>query len=589
MSGYPQARPTTVAQHPDEPWVDLLFKLIVGGVIAVLAAVLLPVVAVAVTVFVAIKLLRMPWWAFFVFFLVLFFVFISLDMSPVDSLSRVFRKLMRLMNGERALEFDLLMRKISKWWGLQFPEIVSVGGLLGSILVGLLPLPAPPWHPKAEQQKQRAIDVARRDALRSVRRAPEALRGVPVLGADIGGDLRSVVRRDARGRRWLAGPESLFAHPSLIVGQPGTGKTTTLLRIAYLASKVLGYRVFFLDGKGDVATQRDFVASMLTAGLEPDEIGAFPQGAFDGWRTSGSSEERYTQLLSRLLAVVRSTEPYYEDTTRHFIARALKEGDHLPTCSTELLARLDAVAAPLSGDRKERVLETQMRFEAFFDSFHGGLDGGWDFSDKRAAYVLLRGASQEREAGRLAEYLFECFKHFATETKPAFDKALLIVDEFPALQRDADVAGLLERLRSFGCSVVLSAQSFDGLGSERDRIVGSAQTLLLHRTPLADELVRVAGTIQASAVTTQIHLEAGMTGRGTTTQEHRFRVDPNDVRTLDRGEVVVISAGRAERGRIAPYLPGREAEDLAARVLASLTTRGGPQTTPPAGPAVVEH
>ena len=360
--------------------------------------------------------------------------------------------------------------------------------------------------------------------------------------------------------------------PSLVVGQPGTGKTTTLLRMAYLASKVLGYRVYFLDGKGDVSTQRDFVASMLAAGLEPDEIGAFPQAAFDGWTTSGSPEERYTQLLSGLLAVVRSTEPYYEDTTRHFIARALKEEDHLPSCSAELLSRLEVGASSLTGERKERALETQMRFEAFFDSFHGGLDGGWDFSDRRAAYVLLRGASQEREAGRVAEYLFECFKHFATETKPAFDKAMLIVDEFPALQRDAHIAGLLERLRSFGCSVVLSAQSFDGLGSERERIIGAAHTVMLHRTPLSDELVRVAGTIQAQAVTTQIHLEAGMTGRGTTTVEHRFRVDPNDVRTLDRGEVVMISAGQAERARIAELHPSPEMLDLASRLLGFLAT-----------------
>lgn len=211
-------------------------------------------------------------------------------------------------------------------------------------------------------------------------------------------------------------------------------------------------------------------------------------------------------------------------------------------------------------------------------ALHGGLDGSWGFEDRRAAYVLLPGASQEREAGRLAEYPFECFKHFATETKPSFERALLIVDEFPALQQDADVAGLLERLRSFGCSVVLSAQSFDGLGSERERIIGSAHTLLLHRTPLADELVRAAGTVQGQAATTQIHLEAGMTGRGTTTSEHRFRVDPNDVRTLDRGEIVMISAGRSERGRIAPMRPSPEDEDAASRFLGSLgpTVRARP-------------
>lgn len=585
MNGYPQPHPTQMARHPDEAWIDPLFKLIAGGVVAVIAAVLMPVLLVALATFVAIKLLRVPWWIFFSFFILMLTFFFILDMSPIESIARVFRKLMRTVNGSRPIEFDFLMHRMTKWWSLQLPEVVAVGGALGAILEGLLPLPAPPWHPKAEQQKVRAIDTARRDAIRAVRHAPDTVRGVPVLGADIGGDMRRVVKRDARGRRWLTGSQSFFAHPSLVVGQPGTGKTTTLLRIAYLAAKVLGSRVYFLDGKGDSGTQRDFVASMLQAGIEPDEIGAFPQAPFNGWKTSGSEQDRYTQLLSRLLAVVRSTEPYYEDTTRHFVATALKERNALPRSSNELVSRLNEITAPQSADRRERAIETVMRFEAFFDSFHGGLNGDWDFNDKRAAYILLRGASQEREAGRLAEYLFECFKHFATETKPSFDNALLIVDEFPALQRDADVAGLLERLRSFGCSVVLSAQSFDGLGCERERIIGAAHTVVLHRTPLADELVRVAGTIQAQAVTSQIHLDAGMTGRGTTTSEHRFRVDPNDIRTLDRGEVVMISAGLAERGRIAALRPKREEEDRAARLLGSLasTDKSPPPDATPSG------
>lgn len=41
---------------------------------------------------------------------------------------------------------------------------------------------------------------------------------------------------------------------------------------------------------------------------------------------------------------VRSTEPYYEDTTRHFIACALKEGDRLPGSSNELIARVNEIA-----------------------------------------------------------------------------------------------------------------------------------------------------------------------------------------------------------------------------------------------------
>lgn len=134
MNGYQQTRPTPMAQHPDEAWVDPLFKLIIAGVIAVLAAVLMPIMIVALVVFVATKLLRVPWWIFFLFFLVLFFIFVSLDMSPVESLEKVFRKLMRTLNGGHSVEFDFLLRKLSNWWRLQFPEVVSLGGMLGAIL-----------------------------------------------------------------------------------------------------------------------------------------------------------------------------------------------------------------------------------------------------------------------------------------------------------------------------------------------------------------------------------------------------------------------------------------------------------------------
>jgi hypothetical protein len=128
---------------------------------------------------------------------------------------------------------------------------------------------------------------------------------------------------------------------------------------------------------------------------------------------------------------------------------------------------------------------------------------------------------------------------------------LLIVDEFPAIQADADAAGLVERLRSFGCSVALSAQSFDGLGKGKQRIISAARSLILHSCPEAEEVIKLVGTVQAYAVTTQIDSELGPTGRGSATPEQRFRVDPNLLGSLVEGEAFVVSQRRAHLVRVA--------------------------------------
>ncbi len=125
------------------------------------------------------------------------------------------------------------------------------------------------------------------------------------------------------------------------------------------------------------------------------------------------------------------------------------------------------------------------------------------------------------------------------------------MDEFPALQKHADVAGLIERLRSFGCSVALTAQSFDGLGQDKDRIISAARSVIAHSSPNAEEIVRLAGTHEAYAMTHQVDYQVGPTGLGSARAEQRFRVDPNLLGSLHEGEAFVISQRRAQLVRVA--------------------------------------
>lgn len=162
----------------------------------------------------------------------------------------------------------------------------------------------------------------------------------------------------------------------------------------------------------------------------------------------------------------------------------------------------------------------------------------------------FEGLEKEKEAPLLAAFFFECFKNFAAQGKHPDERVLLIVDEFPAVANHADVAGLVERLRSFGCSVALTAQSYDGLGDQRSRIVSAARMVIAHSSPNAEEIVRLAGTEDAYAMTHQVDYQVGPTGLGSARAEQRFRVDPNLLGSLHEGEAFVISQRRAQLLRV---------------------------------------
>lgn len=106
-------------------------------------------------------------------------------------------------------------------------------------------------------------------------------------------------------------------------------------------------------------------------------------------------------------------------------------------------------------------------------------------------------------------------------------------------------------MRSFGCSVALTAQSYDGLGKEKSRIIQAARSVIVHSCPGAEEIVRLAGTYQSYAVTSQLDSDRGPTGRGTATPEQRFRVDPNLLGSLYDGEAFLIAQRRAHLFRVA--------------------------------------
>lgn len=575
-SATPAVRPKPA--QPDELWINLMFIAAIAGVIISIAIVIAPVVATALVTLFVVKLFRIPWWWIALGAVVLFALVHILGHPPLETIEQSFRKANRL--AQRQGFGDAVSRiweHKAKWWSRTVPAL-PIGAFLGSLVATLLDARYPIFDPRAEIQRANEVVVSRQKAAKRMAKAPDDIKGLAVLGPFAHGDLAKPWVQRLRLVRYLCLHPLPLGRHAVVVGKPGSGKTTTLLRLAYLAAKVYGWRVYFLDGKGDHPTMREFVALMVAAGVPEHEIGAFPVKAFDGWRTSGDHHEAYSQLLNRLMGSLSFTEPYYRDSTRRYLAKALRMDQRLPRSSIELLERLERLAEEAPAEVKREARTAHGRYESLFGSFSGQLDGTWSFSDRRAGYVLLKGLANRDEAQNLAGYLFECFKQFATDMKPSGDKVLLIVDEFPALMRDSDAAGMIERLRSFGCGVALSGQNYEGLGPDRGRIIEAAGTLILHRLSDSDDLARLAGTVQEFAVTTQVDFNDGATGRGTVTPEHRFKVDPNVIGRQRDGEITVIADRCAGHGFLTKTNPEVYLA-LADELLARLRAESSPSPT----------
>ena len=559
-------QPIAPPRHPDEWKVDLVLRGMVVLFAASIALVVAPVVASALVALLLVKMNAVKWWWIALGAAAVYLALTLFDKNGLEMIERAFRKANEISTRKG---FGTAVERIwshwPKWSGRTIPAI-PVGAIIGAVIGSLFDRRYPVFDPREEVQKRNAITVARDHAARKVRKAPVTAKGLAVLGPFAHGDLPKPWVQRFRLFSYLCFHPTLLGRHAVVVGKPGSGKTTTLLRLAYLAAHVYGWRVYFLDGKGDVQTMRDFTALMLAAGVPASEIGAFPVEPFDGWRTTGDFRHGYSQLLNRLMGALEFSEPYYRDMTRRYLSRALRMGDALPRSSSELLERLTQLANEASADEKREALSTRNRFESLFDSFPGQFDGGWSFSDYRAGYVLLKGLSNRDEAKNAAGYLFECFKQFATDMKDPEDRVLLIVDEFPAVMGDSDAAGMIERLRSFGCGVALSAQNYEGLGHDRARIIEAAATVILHRLSLSDELARLAGTVEEYAVTTQIDFDARATGRGTATPEHRFKAEPNLIGRQRDGEITVVNDRCVGHGFVTKLDPGPWQAD-ASRIL----------------------
>jgi hypothetical protein len=436
---------------------------------------------------------------------------------------------------------------------------------------------------------------------------PEEIQGALTLGAARHGDLWEWVKEGC-----VIYPRAALGLHGLVIGRSGSGKTETLLRIAYLAAKVYGYRVIFLDAKGDWNLAARFLLLMSQAGIPTQRIGLFPNTPHNGWL--GDAHD----LLNKLIQSQQWSEPFYKEVAVNLLSLALNAPGGLPRNSTEFLERLNPnhlltlykgkpQEQELKGLDAEKQWGAYLRYSAFFRAVRGKLDGTASFGSYDASYYLLDAIRLKDEAGRLGQYLIEDFEQFLATRRyknnsDSEKRTLIIIDDYSAIASAASAVSLFERIRGLRGCVLLSAQTEEGLGfaSETRRIMGTAPTIILHASVLPKETIEAGGMVLMPQLTYHFPQMEQATfssskeeqaipsfqqeeSRISLAMRRDYRIQPGEVQQLPAGRAYVIHSGLAQLTDIA-MLPYNEqdieklAADLQREYIAS-------QQSTPASPA----
>lgn len=370
---------------------------------------------------------------------------------------------------------------------------------------------------------------------------------------------------------WLTLPRTAISRPSVIIGEGGSGKTETLLKIASLVATTYGFDIIYVDAKGDDDLAPRFVATMCKAGKQ--RIKLFPVSSYYGWAGDPRA------LYNRLMAVQTYSEPYYENMASLLLDLALHTPGEVPRSSTELLQNLTLEQLKLRyrGEPEQSELDrikpedangVYNRYRAFFRALHGKLDTGFLPDEADACYIKLDTVAFAKEASSIGRYIVQDIAHYITVRKPKDKCVLIIIDEVSALAID-QIANLSERLRSFGGAMMLACQSEEGLArtqDERTRILKTSHLLILHTSNAPEKLIERAGRHkQISAGWSRQGEEA--TGYGTVSLKEEYIISPDDARRLNVGECFVIAQGSGYKVHVAAVsLQARELAEAQAYI-----------------------
>jgi hypothetical protein len=457
--------------------------------------------------------------------------------------------------GSGAMPSWALLGPVAGWfgrWALLTAPIGFPAGLAAAALPSMTGGELrPEWTEQERRRRAREEARTRKRTERQVKRE-EADPRSEALGVSLGGNLDT----------WRIGhlvvpPPKQLGLTTLLVGAPGTGKTTASERLAYLAAQQRRH-LTVIDGKGTDGLDEAIAAAVLAAW--PDaRIRVFPAEAIDLWRGTEA------MLVNKLISAWTFTDEaeFYEQAAMLGLRLALTAAGPPCHASGDLVERLDPAwltrawqgnTAVLSLIRKteKRLADVALRMANLAAALGPAFDGAWSFEDCDVALLTVPTLVKPKDADAAMRILLSDYGQYIT-TRRERRPSTLLFDEFGALQGGRPLAiNLVERSRSAGAGIILSAQSAAGLGppTDRERLMASANAVILFRSPMPAELAALAGTERTAEGAWSLSDPGQTFDRVTVTERSRARVDQDRIRQARTGEAEVISGGRVERVRV---------------------------------------
>jgi hypothetical protein len=431
---------------------------------------------------------------------------------------------------------------------------------------------------------------------RSMRRSRTRAAGGPADAIPLGAD--------PRGREVWVSERELSAH-GLIVGASGSGKTTTLLRIATeLVTR--GRPVVVIDMKASPAFARSLAAAAAAAGRP-----------FSLWTPDGPSRwnplqhGNATELKDKLIATERFTEPHYQRAAERYVQNVLTvlhKTDRQPSLAgvvelmephrlrgalrdltPDLRARIQDYLTGLTPDQLSAVRGLQTRLAILTESHTGrylepdAQGGSVDLRDALAGSEVVLFSLNSSTYGKLAAQLgtlavqdLVCAAGHRLQAQSSGhvpEQGFVVIDEASVLGGD-HILALFARGRESGLGVLAATQELadweraaPGL---RDQILGNTAVKLAHRQEVpssAQTIAQLVGTEKVWEETQHIGgpLLSGLrTGGGTRRQTEQFIVHPNEIKALGTGDAVLISKLRGQNAQTVRIQPpsSREGPEL---------------------------
>jgi hypothetical protein len=140
-------------------------------------------------------------------------------------------------------------------------------------------------------------------------------------------------------------------------------------------------------------------------------------------------------------------------------------------------------------------------------------------------------------------YLYLALRQLEGKRRPI----LLVLDDFSSYSSLVKVHKLYERVRSSHGSIILSAQGYEGLGEDAERLLEDAATTILGKCNLPEKLIRVAGKKMTPSFSyhqpeeeQERRSEQEERPHTVMREEERWLVEPDSVRGLGVGEAYVL-------------------------------------------------